>query len=64
MGRRAIPLLNGKKQCRGKNGCGEWKDLNMFLKNFDYYMSHCRDCEKKRQAKIREERKAMMAAYK
>jgi hypothetical protein len=59
MGRKAIPLRNGKKECRGKSGCGEWKELKYFQKiNYgNYYVPHCRDCERKRQTKIREEKK-------
>jgi len=57
MGRCAIPLVRGKKECRGKNGCGEWKLPVMFQKQNGYLIPHCRSCEKKRQLAIRKGRK-------
>ena len=53
-GRRTIPLVEGKKECRGKSGCGEYKYPHEFtIDKRGYYFSHCRSCENKRQQQYR-----------
>lgn len=59
MGRKSIPLRDGLKQCRGRYGCGDWKELGLFGKQLDIYpVSHCKQCERRRQEVIRAERRA------
>lgn len=54
MGRKSLPIIEGKKLCRGKHGCNQLLPLGMFDKQQDiYYFSHCKDCEKKRQRHYR-----------
>lgn len=50
-GRFKLPLVDGKKECRGKHGCGEWKPVTDFYISKDgYLLSQCKKCETKRRA--------------
>ena len=54
MPRKRIEIMDGKKLCRGKNGCGQLLPIDKFDKQLDiYYLPNCRDCRNRTNKKYR-----------
>lgn len=52
-GRKREPIIDGKKLCKGKHGCGQMKPISEFGKHRGYYVSYCKPCDRKRNTAVK-----------